>query len=89
MPTNFGNFTFQDALPFILVQGFGVGIIATVGYSFAVAQLGSVKSSTIGSLSPGLTALLAVPIFNEPLTNLILIGITCTTAGVILTNRIK
>ena len=89
LPTNFGNFTFQDALPFIVVQGFGVGVIATVGYSFAVAQLGSVKSSTIGSLSPGLTALLAVPLFNEPLTTLILIGITCTTAGVILTNRIK
>lgn len=87
LPTNFGHFTLQDALPFIIVQGVGVGVIATVGYSFAVAQLGSVKSSTIGSISPALTALLAVPLFNEPLSTTILIGITCTTIGVIFTNR--
>jgi len=85
--TNFGSFSFQQALPFMLIQGVGVGVIATIGYSYAVNQLGSAQSSTIGALSPGLTALLAVPVFNELLSMATLLGIFLTSVGVILSNR--
>ena len=85
--SNFGSYTFQDALPFILVQGFCVGLLSTVGYSYAVRQLGSAQSSTIGSLSPGITALAAVPVFGEALTIAIIGGICLTVAGVVLSNR--
>ncbi len=85
--TNFGSFSFQEALPFVLVQGLGVGILATIGFSYAVNQLGSDRASIIGSISPGLTALLAVAIFDEPLSIVILCGIALTIAGVILSNR--
>ncbi|MBD1558851.1 DMT family transporter [Vibrio sp. S9_S30] len=86
--SHLGAFAFQDALPFILIQGFCVGLLSTVGYSYAVRQLGSAQSSTIGSLSPGLTALVAVPVFGESLTIAIVGGICLTVAGVILSNRV-
>jgi drug/metabolite transporter (DMT)-like permease len=75
-------------MPFLLVQGVGVGIVATIGFSYAVSQLGSAKSSIIGALSPGITTLLAVPIFDEPLSIAILCGISLTITGVILSNRV-
>lgn len=87
IPTNFGNFSFHEALPFLLVQGLGVGVLATIGFSYAVSQLGSAKSSIIGSISPGLTALLAVGIFNEAISVSILCGIGLTITGVLLSNR--
>jgi drug/metabolite transporter (DMT)-like permease len=85
--TNFGTFSFQQALPFILIQGVGVGVISTIGYSYAVNQLGCAKSSTIGALSPGLTAVFAIPVFNELLSMATLFGICLATVGVILSNR--
>lgn len=86
--SNWGTFSLQEAMPFLLVQGIGVGIVATIGFSYAVSQLGSAKSSIIGALSPGLTTLLAVPIFDESLSIAILCGISLTITGVILSNRV-
>jgi len=85
--THWGTFTVQQALPFIAVQGVGVGVLATLGFSYAVSQLGTARSSILGSLSPVFTALLAVPVFGEPLSMAILTGIAFTTTGVILSNR--
>ena len=85
--SNWGEFTIQEALPFVLIQGVGVGILATIGFSCAVNQLGSARSSIMGALSPGITALLAIPIFDEPLSIAILCGISLTITGVILSNR--
>ena len=86
--SNWGTFSLQEAMPFLLVQGIGVGIVATIGFSYAVSQLGSAKSSIIGALSPGLTTLLAVPIFDESLSIAIFCGISLTITGVILSNRV-
>lgn len=85
--SHWGTFSLNDALPFIVVQGLLVGLLATMGYSYAVNQLGSTQASTIGSLSPGLTALLAVPVFNESLSSVIVLGIFLTMSGVALSNR--
>ncbi|TCS42511.1 DMT family transporter [Reinekea marinisedimentorum] len=85
--SNIGVFSLHDAMPFILVQGLCVGVLATTGYSYAVSQLGSAKSSTFGSLSPALTALLAVPVFHESLTLFVVIGVSLAVLGVVLSNR--
>lgn len=85
--SNLGSFTLNQAMPFILIQGFCVGLLATIFYTYAVNQLGSAKASTIGSLSPGLTAFLAVPVFDESLSILILSGVALTISGVALSNR--
>lgn len=89
MVSNIATLNFSEALPFILIQGCGTGFIAVIGYSYAVKQLGSEKASIMGSLSPSITALLAVPIFNEPLSFAIIFGIVLTTCGVILSNLVS
>mgnify|MGYP000131454356 CR=1 FL=1 len=88
VPSNLGRFTLEQALPFILIQGFCVGFLATILYTFAVSRLGSARASTIGSLSPGLTALLAVPVFGESLSLMVAAGVFLTIAGVALSNRL-
>lgn len=80
--SNIGHFTIVDAIPFILVQGLGVGLIAAVCYSFAISRLGASESATFGSLAPVLTALLAVPFLGESLSLILLIGILLVTLGV-------
>lgn len=85
--THIGQFSWQEALPFILVQGLGVGLVSTVGYAFAISRLGAARSATIGSLAPALASLMAIPILSEALAFATAIGIVVITAGVILANR--
>jgi len=88
LKSNVGLFSLQQALPFILVQGIGVGILATIGFSYAVNKLGPANASVMGALSPGLTSLLAVPIYNESLSLIIIGGISITITGVIFSSRV-
>lgn len=85
--THLGQFALHAALPFILIQGLGVGLVSTVGYAFAVSRLGAARSATFGSLAPALASLLAIPFLGEPLTLATAAGIAVITAGVILANR--
>lgn len=87
VPSNLGVFSWQEAMPYVVVQGLGVGVLSTIGFSYAVSQLGSAQASTIGSISPGLTALLAAFIFDEPITLTIIFGIALTVVGVVRFNR--
>ncbi len=84
--SHLGAFSIQQALPFILIQGIGAGLLSTIGYSYVVGKFGATKSSIICSLSPGLTAMLAVPVLGESLSISILVGIFMTIAGVIFSN---
>lgn len=86
-PSHFGSFSLHDALPFILIQGLGVGLLSTVGYAFAITRLGSAKSATIGALAPALAAVLAIPILGETLGAGTALCIAVITLGVILSNR--
>jgi len=70
-----GRFSLQQALPFIVIQGFGIGVVATVCFSYAINQLGASLASLLGSVSSVITAFLAVPIFGESLLLLIIGGI--------------
>ncbi len=85
--TNIGSVSFDEALPFILVQGLGVGVVSTIAFSYAVKKLGSIRTLLLGSLSPGLTAILATLILNESLSVIMICGIVLSTIGVILSNR--
>jgi drug/metabolite transporter (DMT)-like permease len=86
-PTNLGHFTFDQAIPFLAVQGIGVGVASTLGYAFAIRRIGAAKSATIGSLAPVLASLLAIPILGESLTVLVASAIATITVGVIVANR--
>ena len=87
--TNIGSVSFDEALPFILIQGLGVGVVSTIAFSYAVKQLGSIRTLLLGSLSPGLTAIFAALILNESLSVIMICGIVLSTIGVILSNRAK
>lgn len=87
VPSNLGHFSLQQALPFIVIQGVGIGVVSTLCFSYAVRQLGVARSAILGSLSPAVTALLAVPILGESLSIFIWIGVSLTVIGVVLSNR--
>ena len=83
MPTHLGQFTFRDAAPFLLVQGLGVGVVSTLSYAFALSRLGAAQAATLGSLSPALTALLAVPLLGEALAPLAATAVALVCVGVL------
>lgn len=75
-------------LPFLVVQGLGVGVLASLAFAAAISRLGTATCAAIGSLAPALAALGAVPILNEALTPGILAGITLVTFGVFRAARV-
>jgi len=87
--SNLLNSSFESIWPFLLVQGLGVGVISTVGYTYAVNKLDSSRATVLGSLSPVLTAVLAIPFFNEQLSIATVIGLFLTALGVILASVIR
>ncbi|WP_413693766.1 EamA family transporter [Psychromonas sp. KJ10-2] len=62
-------------------------MVATFCFSYAINKLGARNASLLGSISPAITAFLAVPIFGESLSLFIIGGIGMTIVGVILSNR--
>lgn len=85
--THFGAFSLHEAMPFLLVQGLGVGVVSTLSYAIAITRLGPARSAVIGSLAPVLASLGAVPLLGETLTPIIVLGVSAITLGVVLANR--
>ncbi|WP_084725160.1 DMT family transporter [Streptacidiphilus melanogenes] len=77
----------RDVLVFLLVQGVGTGICSGLFYATAIRRLGPERCTTVGSLSPVLTAAAAVPLLGERLTLPVLAGTALVAAGVMLANR--
>ncbi|MFV9426667.1 MULTISPECIES: DMT family transporter [Microbacterium] len=67
---------------YALVQGVGTGLLSTACYVLAVKHLGSSLASSAGALSPVLTAVVAVPLLNEPLTAGLAIALALIVSGV-------
>ncbi|CAJ0744105.1 hypothetical protein R16034_04121 [Ralstonia edaphis] len=82
-----GHFTVANAMPFLLAQGLGVGVVSSLSYALAIRHLDTPRCSAIGSLAPALACLGAVPLLGESLTLTVACGIAVITAGVILANR--
>ncbi|MDF2046413.1 DMT family transporter [Microbacterium sp. Kw_RZR3] len=71
---------------YALVQGVGTGLLSTACYVLAVKHLGSSLASSAGALSPVLTAVVAVPLLNEPLTAGLAIALALIVSGVAVFN---
>ncbi|MGR3465584.1 EamA family transporter [Limimaricola sp.] len=71
-----------EILPFVVVQGLGVGVVSSLAYAAAIARLGPSTCAAVGSLAPALAALGALPLLGEALTPVILGGIALVTFGV-------
>lgn len=87
LPTGLGGFALTEALPFVLVQGLGVGVLGGLAYATAVRRLGAGRSAAIGALAPAVTAVLAIPLLHEPLGLPVGIGVAVIVLGVVLVNR--
>ena len=85
--SHIGQFSMTSAMPFLLAQGLGVGVISSVSYALAIRHLDTPRCSAIGSMAPALACLGAVPLLGESLTLTVVCGIAAITAGVILANR--
>jgi drug/metabolite transporter (DMT)-like permease len=86
LPSNIGKFSLNDAMPFILVQGLGVGVLASMTYSYAIQHIGADKSAVIGSMTPAIASLLAIPILGEIVELTTLVGVFVLTVGVCCSN---
>jgi len=84
--TQLGRFTLAQAMPFLVVQGLGSGVIASLTYTAAIRRLGSSRSAMAGSLAPALAALLAVPLLGESLTAASVAGVCAITLGVVMSH---
>jgi drug/metabolite transporter (DMT)-like permease len=89
LPSNLAHVSLHDALPFILAQGVGAGLVATLTYAIAIARLGAAKAATIGSLAPALAAVMAVPLLGEALSIGTALAVMLICAGVMLANRTR
>lgn len=86
LPTQLGHFGWSQALPFILLQGLGAGVVAGFTYAFAIRRIGAERSAVIGSLTPALASLVALPVLGEPLDATTVAGIALITGGVVFAN---
>lgn len=84
LPHNAGVVPVGSVLVFVLVQGVGVGVIASLAYAVAVRRIGANSSAAIGAASPLLVALAAIPLFGEVPTLLVAGGGAMIVAGVLL-----
>ncbi|GGZ56333.1 hypothetical protein GCM10010371_14810 [Streptomyces subrutilus] len=87
LPTGLAHAAGSDIALFLVVQGLGVGLCAGLLYAVAIRRLGAERSAAVGSLSPVLVVLLAVPLLGEAPTPAVLAGVPLITAGVVLAHR--
>jgi drug/metabolite transporter (DMT)-like permease len=84
LPSNMAAAPWPEILLQAGYQGVLVVIIAMVLYTRAVADLGPTRVSAIMATVPALSALLAVPVLDEPLRGLLPLGIALVTAGALI-----
>ncbi|MFI1655219.1 DMT family transporter [Streptomyces sp. NPDC020472] len=86
LPTGLAHAAGGDIALFLVVQGLGVGLCAGLMYAFAIRRLGPERSSVVGSLSPVVVVLLAMPLLDESPTLPVAVGVPLITLGVALAN---
>jgi drug/metabolite transporter (DMT)-like permease len=84
LPSALGTVTLQDVLPFLIVQGLGVGLLAALTYPVAVQGLGPRRAALLGTVSPVIVALLGVPLLGEDLGPATVGGVLLISAAVVL-----
>ncbi len=86
--SNLITVSWTEIWPFLLTQGLGAGIIGGFTYAVAIRQLGAEKTAALGSFTPALAALAAIPLLDETLSLATLIGVLVIMAGVALASGI-
>lgn len=82
VPTALFTSPASEVIGFILVQGVGVGLVASLTYVTAIRLLGPERCAAIGAGAPALTAVLAAPILGEALSLPIIAAVIIICAGI-------
>ncbi|GGK55418.1 DMT family transporter [Amphritea balenae] len=82
--SNIANVSWQEIWPHLLSQGLGAGIIGGITYGIAIKTLGAEKTAALGSLTPALAAIIAVPVLGEQLSVTTISGVALIMTGVLL-----
>jgi drug/metabolite transporter (DMT)-like permease len=72
-----------------IVQAVLVGIVAGFTYGFAINLIGAELSAAIGSLTPVLVSLFAIPLLNESLSMASGLGLALVCSGVVLASGLS
>ncbi|WP_199699678.1 DMT family transporter [Deinococcus sp. RM] len=86
LPSHLTQVPAQNLLPFIAVQGLGVGVVASLTYPYALKHLGTLRCATVGALAPVLATLLALLLLGERPSVASAIGVAIVTTGVLVFN---
>ncbi|WP_120512766.1 DMT family transporter [Photobacterium salinisoli] len=78
----------QEVMYHFLVQGVGVGIVSSLCYTLAISRLGAEMSAALGAFTPVLAALMAVPLFSEPLTGQTMIAMAFIVIGALTASEV-
>ncbi|MCX7164560.1 MAG: DMT family transporter [Rhodocyclales bacterium] len=87
LPTTLGQAPAAEILVQALYQGVLVVFVAMLLYALAVRHLGAQTVALLMAVVPGLSALAAVPLLDEPLSALALAGLAAVTAGAVVGTR--
>lgn len=87
LPSTLGQAPAAEILMQAVYQGVLVVFVAMLLYALAVRHLGPQSVALLMAVVPGLSALAAVPVLNEPLSVLALAGLAAVTAGAVLGAR--
>jgi drug/metabolite transporter (DMT)-like permease len=74
----------QDVLFQVVTQGWGSVVVAGITFTKMIGYFGPVRSSMITALVPGLSAVAAVLVLNEPLHWYSSLGLVLVTVGIVL-----
>lgn len=73
----------------LLIQALGAGLLAGFFYGSAINRLGAENTSAIGSLTPVVAGIAAIPLLDEALSTAAMIGMVCICLGVIKASGLK
>lgn len=73
----------------LIMQALGAGLLAGFFYGFAINRLGAENTSAIGSLTPVVAGLAAIPLLGEVLSLPAMIGMICICFGVLKASGLK
>ena len=85
---SFAGADWSDIAAMVILQGFVIGIMAMVLFSYAVRLLGAAESAAFGALTPILALLGGVLFLGESVTYLKIFGIILVAVGVFLASGI-
>lgn len=81
-----GTAVIAEVLSYAVLQGVVIGIISTLLYSFAISNLGASRAALMGSVSPVITTVGAVPLLGETPSAITVICLALVSVGALTAN---